>query len=475
MEIRMEKETCASIGTYGRDTVALPEEMGRNGENKHCPEAETIKQAGEIQSKWDWIETDIWTKRMLTALEEGVKGNVWFSLIDKVYSKRNLEVAARQILANRGSAGVDHVTVEAFARNLEGNIEGIQQGLKEGSYRPQTIRRVHIPKVGSKELRPLGIPTVRDRVVQAALRQVIEPIFEHEFAESSYGFRPCRGCKDALRQVERLLKTGYEYVVDADIKRYFDTISHKRLMEKVEERIADGRVNLLIAEFLKQRVLEELREWQPEEGTPQGGAISPLLANIYLNELDHEMERIGYRMIRYADDFVVMCRSKEEAEEALWKVKEWMETAGLELHATKTRIVDMGEIGSGFDFLGYHFERTKRSGQIRKWPSAKTLKKMKDAIREKTKRCNGSSLGYIIARINRQLKGWYEYFKHSYRLTFEFLDKWIRMRLRSILRKRRGGHGRGRGNDHFRWPNRYFTERGLFSLDAAHSGTVSPL
>ncbi|GAH36656.1 unnamed protein product, partial [marine sediment metagenome] len=200
---------------------------------------------------------------------------------------------------------------------------------------------VYIPKRGRKERRPLGIPTVRDRVVQAALRQVIEPIFELDFSDNSYGFRPGCSCKDALREVDRLLKGGYEYVVEADIEDYFDSILHDRIMEQIGERIADGRVLRLVESFLKQGILEGMREWRPEKGTPQGGVISPLLANLYLDPLDHLMEAKGFMMIRYADDFVVLCSSEKEAHRAMEQIKGWIRSVGLRLHSDKTRVADM--------------------------------------------------------------------------------------------------------------------------------------
>ena len=258
---------------------------------------------------------------------------------------------------------------------------------------------------------------------------VLEPIFERDFAEHSYGFRPGRGCKDALRRVDELLKAGYTYIVDADLKSYFDTIPHDRLMALVGQKVADGRVLNLIEAFLKQGVLDGLHEWTPEKGSPQGAVISPLLSNIYLNPLDHLMAQEGFEMVRYADDFVILCRSPEEAARALAAVQAWTATAGLTLHPTKTRIVDARE--DAFDFLGYRFERDKR------FPRAKSLTKLKDTIRAKTKRTSGKCLRAIIASLNPTLRGWFEYFKHSYQTTFTALDGWIRMRLRSILRKRR--------------------------------------
>jgi RNA-directed DNA polymerase len=420
------------------------------------------KQAGEIQSRWTWVEPSVWTERMLTALEVGVKGGKWFSLIDKVYEPANLRSAYEQVKRNRGSAGVDHETIERFGHHLEENLEALGRRLRDGSYRPQAIRRVWIPKPGSSEKRPLGIPTVRDRVVQGALRNVLEPIFERGFAAQSYGFRPQRSTKDALRRVDELLKAGFTEVVDADLRSYYDTIPRLGLLERVKAKVTDGRVLDLVASFLAQEVMEGLESWTPEEGTPQGAVISPLLSNLYLDPLDHHMAGMGYEMVRYADDFVVLCRNRDEALQALAEVEKWTAAAGLQLHPDKTWIVDATQPG-GFDFLGYHFERGRR------WPSKKSLKKHKDAIRQQTRRTSGQSLRTIIESVNRVRRGWFEYFKHSYRTTFLPLDKWVRMRLRSILRRRQGKRGRGRGQDHHQWPNAYFAERGLFSYAAAYA------
>lgn len=398
---------------------------------------------------------------MLTALEQGVKGNCWFSLIDKVHSARNLRAALTKVCANRGAAGIDQVTVEQFDRDWEANLERLSEQLRTETYRPLAVRRVQIPKPGSHETRPLGIPTVRDRVVQGAVRHVLEPIFEREFAEHSYGFRPRRGCKDALRRVDHLLKQGYVYVVDADLKSYFDTIPHGPLMDRVRERIADGRVLKLIESFLKADIMDGLKEWTPEAGAPQGAVLSPLLSNIYLNPLDHLMASSGFEMVRYADDFVVLCRSAEAAQQALERIRLWTAQAGLTLHPTKTRVVDSRT--EGFAFLGYHFEGDKRH------PREKSLKKLKDTVRAKTKRTNGTGLATIIADLNLTLVGWFGYFKHSHKYVFTKLDGWIRRRLRSVLRKRQGRRGSAKGEDNHRWPNRYFAGRGLFSLTTAHA------
>jgi RNA-directed DNA polymerase len=300
-----------------------------------------------------------------------------------------------------------------------------------------------------------------------ALVMALEPIFERDFAPHSYGFRPGRGCKDALRRVDALLSAGHTWVVDADLKSYFDTIPHDRLMERVGAKVADGRVLALVEAFLRQGVLDGLKSWTPGEGTPQGAVLSPLLSNIYLDPFDHAMAEAGFETVRYADDFVVLCRTEQEARAALERVARWCEGAGLRLHPTKTRIVDATQKG-GFDFLGYHFERGMR------WPRAKSLKKMREALRAKTPRTNGHSVVRIIADVNRTLRGWFEYFKHSHRNTFSSVDGWVRMRLRSILRKRAGLRGRGRGADHQRWPNAYFTGLGLFSTQYAHALARQP-
>ena len=399
---------------------------------------------------------------MLTALETGVKGGKWFSLIDKVHSQRNLQSAWQSVRANQGAAGVDHQTIKMFERHLEEGLTHLETTIRAGTYRPQAIRRVWIPKPGGQDKRPLGIPAVRDRVVQTALRNVLEPIFERDFAERSYGFRPGRGCKDALRRVDELLKAGYTFVVDADLRSYFDSIPRLRLLERVGAKVSDGRVLALVAAYLEQEVLEDMNHWTPEKGTPQGAVISPLLSNIYLDPLDHHMAGHGFEMVRYADDFVILCRSQDEATRALDEVRAWTAQAGLALHPEKTRIVDATQPG-GFDFLGYHFERGYR------WPRKKSLAKLKDSIRAKTKRTNGHSLDTITLAVSLALRGWFEYFKHSHKTTFRPLDKWVRMRLRSVLRKRAGGRGRGHGRDHHRWPNAFFAGHGLFSLTAAHA------
>jgi RNA-directed DNA polymerase len=403
---------------------------------------------------------------MLTRLTSGESADrVWFRLWDKTYAPANLQSAFDQVWRNGGSAGADEQTVAHFGRRAGEELQRLHEQLREGTYRPQPVRRAWIPKPGSKEKRPLGIPAVRDRIVQGALRHVLEPIFETSMAEHSYGFRPGRGAKDALRRVDTLLKAGHVWVVDADLKSYFDTIPHERLLALVAERVGDGRVLALVESFLRAGVLEESQGWKPTEcGTPQGGVISPLLANLYLDPLDQQMEQAGWEMVRYADDFVILCRSAAEAQAALAAVVAWVNGAGLTLHPEKTRVVDASAPG-GFDFLGYHFERGM------KWPRQKSLAKLKERVRAKTSRLNGRSLSDIVADVNRSLRGWYQYFQHSKANTFTAVDGYVRRRLRSLLQWRLDGVGKGIGAPHQRWPNEWFARRGLLSLAAEHEWT----
>lgn len=443
--------------------------MNASGEKQPPRVPARDKQGGEATRRVAGAEPGVWSERMLTALARGVKGNQWFSLIDKVYADRTLALAWAKVRSNAGGSGVDRITIERFAKDCPRGLLDLQEQLRTASYQPLPVKRVWIPKPGTNQKRPLGIPAVRDRIVQTALRMVIEPIFEHRFAEHSYGFRPGRGCKDALRRVQVLLDEGCTWIVDADLKSYFDTIPKDRLMSRVQERIADSRVLALIRSYLEQAVMEELTRHEPtERGTPQGAVISPLLANIYLDPLDHLLAGNGVQLVRYADDFVLLCRSESEAHAALACVQTWVEANGLTLHPEKTRIVDATQPG-GFDFLGYHFERGYR------WPRRKALDRLKDTVRALTPRTSGVSLEATVRRLNQTLRGWYGYFQHSHRTTFPTVDGYVRGRLRAVLRKRAGQRGRARGTDHLRWSNHYFDELGLFSMSQAqHSAGQSP-
>lgn len=430
-------------------------------EHRSTDSADEAKQGAETPRNLAGVEAVVWTERMLSALVNGVKGGKWYSLIDKVVALATLELAWTKVQANKGAAGVDGQSVERFAAKADEYLSELATALRDESYRPQAVKRVEIPK-GDGRMRPLGIPTVKDRIVQQAVRLVIEPIFEVGFCDGSYGFRPGRGCHDALREVDRLLKEGYTHVVDADLQSYFDTIPHERLMARIEERISDGRVLDLIRGWLKAEIMQGLDRWTPATGSPQGAVISPLLANIYLDPLDRLLAEHGYPMVRYADDFVILTRSHAEAEAALALVKAWVATHGLTLHPAKTRIANCREKGNGFEFLGYRFESGRRD--VRK----KSLDKLKETIRAKTKRTRGQSLAVVIVDLNRTLRGWFGYFKHAHPNIFSQLDGMIRRRLRAMLRKqtRRSGFGIARA-DCQRWPNAYFAKAGLFALNAA--------
>jgi RNA-directed DNA polymerase len=326
---------------------------------------EKAQQGGDIRARWAWVEPAVWTERRLATLETGIEGGKWFRLIDKVWSPRNLAGSLQKVVAKGGSAGIDNQSVRVVQAHQEQTIQKLEQELRAGQYRPQAVKRVWIPKPGKPR-------------------------------ETAAG--------------------------SSDGQSYFDTIPHERLMEQVAEKIADGKVLSLIEGMLRAGMMDSVKGWQESgQGSPQGAVISPLLSNIYLNGLDWKMARSGYEMVRYADDFVVLCSKQEEAQQALEQISQWVEENGLKLHPTKTRLVDASQRG-GFDFLGYRFERG------RKWPRKKSLSKLKDAIRSKTRRSDGRS-----------------------------------------MRRRSKRKGRAKGRDNSRWPNTYFTTAGLFSLKQAHA------
>lgn len=431
---------------------------------------EGARQGSETQpQRWGWVEASVWTERMLAALDNGVKGGKWFSLIDKVSRASTLEAAWARVRANKGAAGVDGQSVQAFGQHAQRYLLELQQALAGGTYRAQPIRRVEIPK-GPKQTRPLGIPVVKDRIMQTAVKMVIEPIFEAEFLDSSYGFRPQRGAKDALREVDRLLKEGYTHVVDADLQSYFDTIPHDKLRARVAERISDGRILQLIDGWLEQDIMAAMQRWTPTSGTPQGAVLSPLLANVYLHALDVLMAGRGVRMVRYADDFVVLCRNAAEANAALELVAQWTAANGLTLHPDKTHVGDAMQPGQGFEFLGFRFEAGRR------WVRKKSMQKLKDRVRELTPRTGGKGIAKVVEQLNPVLRGWFAYFRHADGWTFPMVDGFVRRRLRSILRKhdRKSAKGARSNADHRAWPNAYFAERGLFTLTAAHAAASRP-
>lgn len=429
-------------------------------------EAKQESEAGLIVKK-SKAETEVWTERMLAALVSGVKGGKWFSLWDKVWRSGTLEQAWESVRKNKGAGGVDGVTIERFKGMKDKCLSELQEALKDGSYKPEAVRRVYIPK-GDGTQRPLGIPCVKDRIVQAAVKMTLEPIFEHEFLPMSYGFRPGIGAKDALREVANLLREGHVWVVDADVQKYFESIPKERLMDRVKEHVADGKVLNLIQQYLDQAIMEECRLWTPTKGTPAGAVLSPLLANIYLHDLDVHMTGLGYRMVRYADDFVTLCSTEEEAVSALSEVRQWMKENRLTLHPDKTHIGNCTIKGEGFEFLGYRFEGGKRT--VRKT----SMDKLRNTIRKRTKRTVGKSIKRVIESLNPTLRGWFGYFKHADKWTFRWTDGFIRRRLRAILRKQDKRPGIGRCyNDHKQWPNSFFASLGLFTMTEAHAKLAS--
>jgi RNA-directed DNA polymerase len=408
--------------------------------------------------RWEWVEASVWTDAMLTALENGVKGNKWFSLMDKAYRPSTLEIAWTKVKANKGAAGVDKTTVSMFESQQMKYLKELEQELKSGTYIPQSIKRVYIPK-GQGKMRPLGIPSVKDRIAQQAVKMVLEPIFEKEFLEMSYGFRPKRGAQMAIEEVTNLIKEGYKWVVDIDIQSYFDSIPHDKLMTKVKRRVSDGNIIDLLKLWLKQEIMDECKSWIPSCGSPQGAVISPLLSNIYLHDLDVAVSEAGYKMIRYADDLVILTRSQEEAEEALKVVQTWVIEHELILHPEKTHIGDCTVEGQGFEFLGYRFEAGTS------WIRRKSIQKLRDRIREETSKVGGQSIDAVILKLNPVLRGWSNYFKMVTKYTLGTFDSFVRRRLRAILQRQQKKKSFGGGWCHTKYPNKFFADKGLVNME----------
>ncbi len=408
----------------------------------------------------------------------------WYSLIDKVYATPNLWEAWQRVKANRGAPGIDGFAIEKFDEDAPARIEHLCTDLRQKSYRPQPVRRKLIPKSGGGQ-RPLGIPTVRDRIVQQALLQILEPIFEPTFSSHSHGFRKERGCATALGVVDRAVRHGYEWVVDADIRAFFDTVDHEKLLAAVNEEISDGSVLRLIRQILEAGVIEpSVGEVEPTElGTPQGGPLSPLLANIYLHNFDVKMKEAGYGLVRYADDFVIFAKSREAAEQALSLARNVLEgKLGLALHPEKTRVVSVAE---GFEFLGFHYFRDPGTGGIMKEVRRKSVQRFREAIRDRTPRLKtqrrvkakhvtltrlrkNERVSWMIASVNRQLRGWHGYFRAVWsrypETPFRDFDSFVRRRVRSAITGRTGS-----GWWHSRLNNAVLSALGLVSLDGLQS------
>ncbi len=373
------------------------------------------------------------------------------SLRDKVFRLKNLYDAFEHVKRNKGKAGLDRVSIHQFEQELERNIQSIHLMLKTKRYTPTPVLRDYIPK-GKHGKRPLGIPTVKDRVIQQAFRQIIEPIFEKDFSDNSFGFRPNRSCHDAIRRVEQYKREGYHYVVDADIKAFYDQIPHRLIMQCLCEKIADGWVLSSIENMLKAGVMEDGILYETPKGTPQGGVISPLLANLIGDRIDKELENAGYKFVRYADDFIVMVRKSSDLPKALAFVTEVVEKKlEMELNKDKTELANFQR---GFQFLGFRFiNRYKGISQ-------KSMDKLKDNIRQITKRTQGTNLKGVIDTLNPVIRGFVNYFHLAdAKKKFRTLDKWIRRRLRSIKYQRKWV------TDNKRFPNRRFRKMKLLSFE----------
>lgn len=375
------------------------------------------------------------------------------SLIDKVYKLLNLYIAWEKVKANKGAGGVDRVSIEAFEQKLDANLREIHRLLYEDKYIPQPVRRVWLPKPNGDK-RPLGIPTIRDRVAQQALLNRLSNIFEPKFLDCSFGFRPNRSTHQAIQGVEDYLRGGYEWIVEVDIEKFFDSVDRSILLDLVNEEITDGRVLRLIRSFLEAGVMEEMKVGQALSGTPQGGVISPLLANIYLHPFDEMMTQEGFRIIRYADDVVVLCRTKNEAEAALNKIREVLETRlKLKLSTQKTRVVHKTQ---GFEFLGYYFGRGYSDYKI---PRRRAIEAFKDKVRRLTRRQQPKSMSRIISELNPTVRGWGNYFvKGNCKRIYRELDYWLRNRVTAFKLKRQGGYG------HRKYPYSRLRAMGMFFL-----------
>jgi RNA-directed DNA polymerase len=404
----------------------------------------------------------VWTPAMVEARDKlRREGKKWYLLYDKLYDPRNLHEAWKQVEANCGAAGLSGETVERYREGLEFRLQRLARRLKQEQYEVRPIRRKLIPKGdGSGKMRPLAIPEVEDRIVQAAIVRLIEPIFEAKFLPCSHGFRPGRSAHHALAQLDAATAGGKTFLVDADIQDCFGSIPREPMMEVLAREIADAKLLRLVRRFLEADIVEGMRRWTPGSGTPQGAVLSPLLANIYMHEFDRQMTDAGCQVVRYADDFVIPCSTMKEAQAARELADQVLQQMGLTMHPTKTRVVSVSK--ERYQFLGYEFWPKGRQ------PRKSSTKKIRDAIRKKTPRKSGRSLRKTISALNPTLRGWYGYFRHSFWNVFTDLDGFVRRRLRSILRKFAKRKGTARPEDNARYPNAYFEKLGLFSTYDRH-------
>ena len=371
------------------------------------------------------------------------------SLVDKVYQRKNLAMAWERVRRNGGAGGVDGTSLESFEAELDANLDRLHEELRSGRYQPLPVREHRIPKPGQpRATRTLGIPTIYDRVCQQALLNRLEPIFESTFDDASFGYRRGRSTKDALRKIWRELESGHEWVVDADLKDFFGSVDHERLLTLVNQRVSDGRVLELIRSMLEAGCVSSGKRLPTEQGTPQGGVVSPLLSNILLTPFDREMRHKGYRLTRYCDDWVVTCRTRAEAQSALSAASRVLTALGVTLHETKTRIV---HVRHGFDFLGYRIKRGSRplqlasdrirsgarSGALYAYPRGKSIQHFKDQVRKRTRRKAPLRTSELIEELNPIIRGWGNYYCRAHvRKLFNQLDRWVVRRLWSHRHKR---------------------------------------
>lgn len=366
------------------------------------------------------VETDITNT---TAQAEG--------LLEQILAEDNLNRAYKQVKRNKGAGGIDRMQVDELLPYLRGNREMLLQSLRDGTYRPSPVRRVEIPKENGKT-RKLGIPTVVDRLIQQAICQILSPIFELQFSDNSFGFRPKRSAHDALRRCQTNITAGYRYVVDMDLEKYFDTVNQSKLVQILSETIKDGRVISLIHRFLRAGVMVGGVFEDSPDGVPQGGPLSPLLGNVMLNECDHELTRRGHRFVRYADDMMIFCRSEKAAQRTLEHILPYIEgRLFLRVNREKTQVANVSRV----KYLGYGFYIHKGEGRLRVHP--KSIQKLQDSIRAVTGRSNGMEIEERKTQLAQKVRGWVNYFQLAdMKQLMQRLDEWMRTRIRMVVWKR---------------------------------------